>query len=30
LNKGFTRVDAILGGFAAWQQAGYPTQAENK
>ena len=26
INAGFKKVNSILGGFAAWEKAGYPTQ----
>ena len=28
IDQGFTNVKALLGGFAAWQRAGYPVEAE--
>jgi rhodanese-related sulfurtransferase len=27
IGQGFTKVKALLGGFAAWQRAGYPVEA---
>lgn len=27
MNEGYTNVSALLGGFGAWQQAGYPVSS---
>jgi rhodanese-related sulfurtransferase len=28
MNNGYSKVNPILGGFAAWIEAGYPTEPE--